>query len=320
MPGPSIVNDGPRFFPNVLKDQTFQREGVLFGMDPGGQIGLHWAVVDPRKHKLYVWEKDGYDFLQHATGLGASVFSNAAFNEYLGGTREVSTWNVMTGTLGAIISAAWRLTWQTATSVDPQAVQDAVQHVESTYVRLSRENWGGGQAHGYIIGGREGIDIRDVSRAQQSFFGRRTGRFFADYVIQRGDTEGVVEGIGALFRSVENYAPVDPQVDGIGAGFWGLAPLDDPQLQEARIEDAIEDYLAHEEFGRAHTVDGLIITAFHWGPVIDTLLAGIRVRDAVRVDGNDSILLGHGTSVAVGAEMPDYKRLLQRWGYQFRRE
>ena len=314
------MNDGVLFFPNVLKDQTFQREGVLFGVDPGGQIGVHWAVIDPRKHKLYVWEKDGHDFLQHATGLGASVFSNGAFNDYLGGSREASTWTVMTGTLGAICGAAWDLTWETATKVDPAAVQRAVDRIEGTYRRLSRENWGGGQAHGYILSGREGIAIRDISRPQQSFFGRRSGRFFPDYVIEQGDTHGVVEGIGALFRSVDNYMPVDPQVDGIGAGFWGLAPFDDPQLQEARIEDAIEDYRSGEEYVMAHPVEGLIVVAYHWGPVIDSLLAGIRVRDAVRVDGNDSILLGHGSSVVVGAAMPDYKLLLQRWGYQFRRE
>ena len=50
------------------------------------------------------------------------------------------------------------------------------------------------------------------------------------------------------------------------------------------------------------------------------LLASVGVRDAVQVDGGDSLLLGFGRTVVVGRWMPVWKRVLQVWGVQFRAE
>jgi len=46
-------------------------------------------------------------------------------------------------------------------------------------------------------------------------------------------------------------------------------------------------------------------------------LSSARIRDVVRIDGSDSVLLGHDTDISVGAgdDMSDYKKLYNRWGY-----
>ena len=88
---PSILKDGALFFPNVLTNQVFQKSGILWGQEAYGIIGLHWVVIDPRRHKMYVWEKHQSDFVQAAYSLGASVFTNGSFNDYVGGNKYVST-------------------------------------------------------------------------------------------------------------------------------------------------------------------------------------------------------------------------------------
>lgn len=47
------------------------------------------------------------------------------------------------------------------------------------------------------------------------------------------------------------------------------------------------------------------------------LLAASGVKDAVQVDGGDSLMLGYRTTVLIGRMMP-WKRSLQCWGIQFR--
>jgi hypothetical protein len=51
-----------------------------------------------------------------------------------------------------------------------------------------------------------------------------------------------------------------------------------------------------------------------------SLLGSVGVKDAVQVDGGDSLLLGHDDEVVVvGKLMLPWKRLLQVWGVVFRR-
>ncbi len=63
-----------------------------------------------------------------------------------------------------------------------------------------------------------------------------------------------------------------------------------------------------------YTGDRVIRTGY-WG--LAPLLAAVGVRDAVQVDGGDSLLFGRSTDVIVGGLMPEWKRMLQVWGVQF---
>jgi len=338
----SLLNDGAAFFPNVLSDQSFQTTGLLWGNEPYGVIGLHWVVIDPRRHKMYVWEKNQTDFVQAAYALGASVFSNASFNDYKGGNKYVATAKVVVGTVTSTLRGLW------FSLRHPQSMRSSwLRNPGTMFQANAQKYWAGHNPHGNIYGAREGIAIVGKPRPQQHYFGRKQGRWFADYEIGQGSpqgpssTAGFSEVIGALFRTVNNYSAVDPQTTGIGAGHYGLAPLldangaaIDSKLQTAGIVKAVERYQTKErELGGgerppgyvppaagAPGCTGLIIAAFYWGAIIDKQLVSIRVKDAVRVDGNASILLGHYTTAVVGAQMPVHKRNYNKWGYQFRAE
>lgn len=315
---PSLTNDGPMFFPNVISDQKFQADGVLFGQDPGGNIGLHWAVIDPRKHILYLWEKNRDDFVEAAKALGASVVTNGSFNQYRGGSRARTYF----------AAHAWMF-WAGIKSIpgifSGVGGEDFWDYsFDAEIARIKKLFYSGWAPDGYLFGHRESISIARVSRPTQSHFGRRSGRQFEDYVIATGDSPQIAEVMGALFRSVNNYAPVDPETKRIGAGFWGLAPLDpaDTRWRDSGLDSALERIRIHDTADGLPPLTGLLITAFYNGEmsVPATLLAAAHVRDAVRIDGNDSILLGGASGLVIGDDMPDYKRHYNRWGYQCRRE
>src|SRR5262249_52280083 len=134
---PSLVNDGPRFFPNVLADPLFRRDGVLFGSDPAESAAaknrksdykegdIEWAVVDPRRHIMYVWDKEVHgreDFVVAAKELGASVVTNSSFNVYEGGSKWWATLKV-----GAhlVVESLWaRLTYTLGGMVGVPYVED----------------------------------------------------------------------------------------------------------------------------------------------------------------------------------------------------
>src|SRR5690606_14226119 len=69
----------------------------------------------------------------------------------------------------------------------------------------------------------------------------RTGPEFADYVIGRGDPDGLVEAVGGLFGGVSDYRPytVDHH---FRVGYWCVAPLDDLALRDQGIDDAVRAY------------------------------------------------------------------------------
>ena len=75
----SIVRDGKLFFPNILKTDEFQQKGFLYRQETGGAIGLHWVVIDPRKHKLEVWKKQTLNFDTAAVMQDATIVTNGPF-------------------------------------------------------------------------------------------------------------------------------------------------------------------------------------------------------------------------------------------------
>lgn len=68
-----ITKDKDKFIPEVIADAKFKAQGFLYGHNGN----VYWAVVDPAKHPLYVWEKAGTtDYDSTAKGLNAVAFSN----------------------------------------------------------------------------------------------------------------------------------------------------------------------------------------------------------------------------------------------------
>jgi len=69
--------------------------------------------------------------------------------------------------------------------------------------------------------------------------------------------------------------------------------------------------------GRAKPVTGLIVGLYYNSNSHLELLTDIGVKDAVKLDGSDSVLFGHGDTVLRGAEMSAYKTVWMRWGIAF---
>ena len=324
---PSLVNDGVKFFPNVLRTRVFQENGILFGQEPGGKPGYEckgnvcWAVIDPRKHKLYIWQKTQPYFPDSAVKLGASVFTNGSFNLYSGG-RTGATAHILYDL--EVVGL-----WAEFGGIGVLTQQDAYQ---SELGLLKRKYFGDSVAQGYIYGNREHIVETKNSRPHQHYFGRRADRFFPDYEINEGDPPPIAEFIGGLFRTVENYDigsdSQDAHKQSNDFGYWGLAPLSiqDKDLKEGSIESALEEL---QNYDRQHNPDlsaclGVLITVFYGGNTqeLAKILISARVKDAVRIDGSDSILFGHGAEILVGKddEMSDAKKLYNKWGYQCQKE
>ncbi len=323
---PSLLSDGPLFFPNVLKDETFQKKGVLTQTE--GRTS--WAVVDPRRHLMTIWEKDEEDFAKSATKQNASVITNGPFLLYQGGSKWFAYFKYHVESALTSYSVASTNVGLYTDWADFSAKQDW---------KIKVKYFSSHEVEGYIFGNAERIVKDKNSRPNASYFGRREGRLFPDYEIKRGDPPRHPEVIGGLFMSVENYQVVD---NGTASqvGTWGLAPIapvgDDEggSLQEAGIDEARQQYeqAARQEgeeivpLGNGVPPDtactGLILAAFGpGGPAhYANLNAQVRVQHAVRVDGNNSILLGHYKTLLQGQHMMEIKRIYNRWGYRFRPE
>ncbi len=317
---PDLIKDGPRFFPNVLKDPEFKKHGILFGINDGGYdsvvrgLLLHgkvpWAVVDPRRHILYVWQKTTPLFPDTGVTLGSSVFTNGSFNVYKGGNtwkQRLAAW-LMVNVYATVANGFF---WIFGIKVDAKMAMK--------FALYSSE-----ESEGFVIGNHAGINETKASesRPAMQYFGRKAGRLFGDYAIAAGDPSGASEWIGGLFRTVNNYQFGEAVDQSITAGIWGLAPLDvtDADLKDAGIEQAIEEYLKDEPQSDSpppREVTGLIITAFYAGPMSEfaAILGKARVKDAARIDGSDSIVMGRGNALVFDAET-EKKKLYNRWGFQ----
>jgi hypothetical protein len=138
---------------------------------------------------------------------------------------------------------------------------------------------------------------------------------FEDYVIDRGDPLHETEAIGGLFGGVSNYQPYTVNTFN-RVGFWGIVPFGaDPALRKCEIESAADSY----QLATSSGCRGLLFTVAGWANTqqLSHLLSAVRVKDAVQIDGGDSLLMGSGATLRQGTFMPVWKRLLQRWGVQF---
>lgn len=285
-----MSGDRGAFFLRVLDHPAFARDGLLFGSEPGKWGRLHWVVLDPRRHTMFAWRKTVPSYPEAARRLGASVFTSGPFTNHAGGSPVKATVKVGLD----VVRAAG------APRTVPDETRAALRRHYEARVPL-----------GHVIGEREGIHETSVDRPRVSYFGRGSGTEFTDYQIARGNPDGMNEAVGGLFRPIADYEPYTGDRV-IRTGYWGLAPLVDspvvrgPAASAARaaIDDGCEGVIMFAA-GRANTGR------------LAALLASVGVKDAVQVDGGDSLLFGRSTDVIVGGLMPEWKRMLQVWGVQF---
>jgi len=336
---PSLQSDGVAFFPNVLKAVEFQQNGILFGDEAAPETSasemkrrVQWAVIDPRKHILYIWEKKDEEFPDSAVALGASVFTNGPFNLYRGQKNgfwaHASYWR-------DYIALLWGLgVLAILAQILPFLRNEFDKLRQEALRKLLIQHFGDSTPEGYVFGKRDNIHRDQLSRPHHYHFGRKPGREFADYIIDVGDSPQADEFIGGLFRTVNNYTDAldDPRADSNGVrithqrhdfGYWGLAPLSisDPDLKAGGVEGAYEALSAydHQYFPELPGCVGVLIVVFYGGDtsVMAGKLIGVRVKEAVRIDDSDSVLFGHGAEILVGKgdDMSVYKRLYNKWGY-----
>jgi hypothetical protein len=289
-PTPQMGVDRAAFLARVLDHPTMRTAGLLAGRERFHGFRLDWVVLDPRHHTLYVWRKAQDSFPAAGRALGASVFTSGPFTNHAGGSPVKATVKIALEVLAACRH--------------PKSLPEA------TRAALVR-HYQARNPLGHVIGTREAVDETAVDRPRVSHFGRRDGTAFTDYVIGRGDPAGLAEAVGGLFRPLADYEPYTGDRV-LRTGYWGLDPQrGNPVAHGRALDDALAagcDGLVVFVAGRAHTGR------------LAALLASVGVRDAVQVDGGDSLLLGRGATVVIGRWMPVWKRLLQVWGVQFRAE
>jgi hypothetical protein len=271
-----LITAPASFLAHVVEDPAFRSHGLALGFEHGRGMRLHWAVVDPDRHTLFVWRKRVTSYPAAARGLSASVVTSGPFTNYPGGDFR--------GSAKRFALAVARRT-------------ESLRDLEVTHFEAPAPL-------GSVIGTHEAIEERGVPRPGLHHLGRGSGTAFGDYVIGQGEPSGLAEAIGGLFRCVRAYEPYTVR-QFTRVGFWGLAPFDDPELRRAGLEGDRQG--------------GLILFVGGWANTLRlaTLLCAVRVRDAVQVDGGDSLLLGSGRDLRIGEWMPRWKRLLQCWGIQF---
>jgi hypothetical protein len=295
-----MATDLAEFFPTVLRNEIFRRDGILFGFEFVSGLPVHWAAVDPGRHAMYIWQKQSLSYPRSALALGSSLFTNGPFTNYGDGTLIKSS---VRFTAEAIprLSRAFAEGYRGASRSDLREI--ATRHLQAP------------APLGFVIGAREGIRETTIARPKIFYFGRH-GLDFEDYVIDRGDPLHETEAIGGLFGGVSNYQPYT--VNSFNrVGFWGIVPLGtDPVLRQSGVESAADAY----QLATGKNCEGLLLTIAGWANTqrLSHLLSAVRVRDAVQIDGGDSLLMGSDTTLRQGAFMPEWKRLLQRWGVQFR--
>lgn len=262
--------------PLVLTSEAFQGDGLVTGVYWGRYGRLHWTVVDPNRHAMFIWRKHLASYARAATQLGASVFTNGPFTDYPHKTLARSTVRFL----------------QNVASNGVVSMEEA--KLEHFQARASV---------GHVVGTSQGIRETTISRPRLHYLGRREGRQFEHYEIAQGDPTELTEAIGGLFRAVRDYRPYTVR-RWIRVGFWGLVPL-------------VENPVLRSPGGPSG--DGVIFLLAGSGNtlVLAEIMAAAGVKDAVQIDGNDSLLLGSGSTIRIGAHMPLWKQLLQVWGFHF---
>lgn len=302
---------GRSFVPNVLADPRFVADGVASGHDRG----CWWAVVDPLRHPLGVWQKRVprlAEYGRSAQALQAAVFTNGPMmGKRLSPTRkltrrsaawEFAKWMVI-GAIGALLVASlWRASFLGGIGGAAIGVALASRRVFTNWIPC-----------GAVYSRASDIDDRRIfDNETHAWFGRFAGDF-ASYRIAPGNLPpDVREGIGGLILIVRDFEMAATKVgdpafnrdfaqlskkNGVVA--WGLVPLD-------RTVDAT----------RSEQLEGVIVVL--GGHTLDCEVAAIRLcsigaRDAVAMDQSACIMMGSGRDFMIGPP-PLHRQEMQLYG------
>lgn len=283
-------------------------------------------VIDPNRHKLAVWEKSfpTSDFVTSGQALNASVFTNGpmvhsrvAGNDYVAAAGYIvqGSWNSLKASFDRPLHS---FGVGIGRAIRGQKKSFPMADISKQKWNEAADDWFGGVPYGDVVGASQNIDIHGpVSSTPLGYFGRDSGTSFESYKIGLGNPAGLAEASGGLYApAILNYQ-VTPDTHGSNQWFyWGLAPLKPQGPEGAELRDALTAYAAA---GASKPVTGLIVGLFYHsgGGGIVQHLADIGVRDAVKLDGSDSVLLGHDKTVLWGNGMTGYKRVWMRWGFAF---
>jgi hypothetical protein len=192
---PTLDDDPTNFLGRVAALPAFATEGVALGRTRRRGIPLHWAVVDPARHRLVVWQKPGESFLDGARRLDASVVTNGPFANYASGRLPRAT-------------ARFAL--------------DTLRH--RSVERAAIANYTSPYPLGHVVSATSNIREVAIDRSRVFHFGRRGGDGFDAYAIGRGNPPSdLTEAVGGLFGCVVDGTPYNVRQH-IRVGYWGLAP------------------------------------------------------------------------------------------------
>ncbi|HEV8679807.1 MAG TPA: hypothetical protein VGQ90_10565 [Stellaceae bacterium] len=346
MPGPTLA-DKSKFLPAVLTDAEFKRNGVLFGENPELANDCKWVVVDPNRHKLAIWTKPHVtaDYRECAKALNASVFTDGTLQHsqhegpgwtgYVKGGASYGAAEAQKLLSGAGITfgkQALRLFSWAGSSATPEQRAAALERWEKREREKADDEadmyWFIAGPYGSVVGKDGGIPntarrggtidekVNDKSM-QPGFFGRGAGTNFESYKIGQGEPVNLVEASGGLYDPEILKGKVTPLPHASNMWFWwGLAPVKAPQGPDPDgVKNALAAYAAAPG-NRAPT--GLIVGLYVQDKTAKVqLLADVGVTDAVRLDGGDSVLLGHGNTLVVGETMSHHKRVWLQYGFAF---
>jgi hypothetical protein len=326
MPQPSLA-DKQSFFANVLADAEFQKSGILIREEPNIVRNCTWAAIDPARHELRVWEKSfrTADFVTAAQGLNASFFTNGPYFSYASsnqpGGKELGAvkYYAISGAVrvGAALNNAAVDLRNMLPFVGPTSQPKVPAWLPDKVSDATADHYLGGTPVGAII--RQGQTKVKNLTPHLGHFGRGQGTGFASYVAGPGDPPAsCAEAIGGLLPAVTNYViPAGEQGRSSNQYLYlGLAPLqaNAQRFANTTLAAGLQAYAAA---AKAAAPAGLVFALFYQSASHAQLMVDIGVKDAVLLDGSDSTLFGHDSTVMWGDGMVHYKRIAQQFGFAF---
>lgn len=344
-----ISTAGKSFIPQVVADPSFQKNGVLYG----DKSDWYWAVVNPYKHPLDVWQKKttgplGFlkAYIDSAHALNAVVFTNGPMMETSppgrGSTYEAAYLALLAltiATTGSLLAYLFPWFWALVGTVVVGWMYPWL---------LALLFFTGGTPFGGIYSAAVPVATSGM-KYNDHYFGRN-GIPFSSYSVGPDPTPVLTEVIGGLIPVVLKFVAQTAttstsygnwsKTDGISG--WGLIPFTDPgspmpgdwlqgvkltwEGQEEPLDGVI---LAIGHNRRISSGSGLLSTwasvasqIWSWiaGPpaymgALGPMLVSVGARDAVVMDGGDSIMMGAVSDDMVGPP-PPYKDVWQIYGFK----
>lgn len=333
----NVKRDGKRFIPKILVDPVFKRNGVIYGKN--GE--LYWSVIDPERHPLFVWPKTSGDLLLPYSNtiepMGTVVFTNGPMMERF--TKQQIKRNLRASAgigavLGGLLTGLF-LGSKYGATLGPKGVLagaflGALLGAFGGYILggfLMTNDWA---PYGPVKGNQHGVADPGKNRNGELYRFGRNGNAFKNYKVEGGQGFGDFhEMIGGLIPILLGYNPMKTvpgpnynsqfallaQRQGITA--WGIIPLMPTSTERTPGLGAQE--LKGIDLSRPGKgpLKGVIIAAgsqLRHTNDLGTILMKVGTKDAVAMDGSDSVMMGAGTQHFLN-KPPTAKQRIQRYGF-----